>query len=91
VVRDSGEDAHDCQPYGGRERGGDAMANGSALPIHVVRANQPKGLRGLDHKGCGQWKCSRVTSRRCGATGEQAEPTASSGTRVERGQPVSLP
>ena len=31
-----------------------------------------------------------MVSRRCRATGEQAEPTASTGTRAERGKPVSL-
>jgi hypothetical protein len=32
-----------------------------------------------------------MASRRCRATGEQAEPNSSSGIRAERGKPVSLP
>ena len=41
---------YDCQPQGGRELGWDDMANICKPLINVVRANKPKGLRGLDQK-----------------------------------------
>jgi hypothetical protein len=67
------------------------MANGSELLINVVRSNKPKGCTAWPTREVARWRRSRIVSRRCCATGEQAEPTSSSGTRVERGQPVSLP
>jgi len=92
VVCASGECVHDCEPHGGRELGWDDMANGSELLINVVRTNKPKGLTGLAQKrDVARWRRSRIVSRRCRATGEQVEPNSSTGTRAERGKPVSLP
>jgi hypothetical protein len=54
VVRNSGEVASDCQPQGGQERGGEAMANSGEPLITGVSTNKPKGLPGLDHQGGGQ-------------------------------------
>jgi hypothetical protein len=47
------EGVHDCQPYGGRERGWADRANGRALLLNVVSSNKPKGLHGVAPKGWG--------------------------------------
>src|SRR5215813_5193578 len=71
--------------------GWDDMANGSELPINVVRTNTPKGLQGLAQKGWGQGETLPHRLPQMPRHRRTGRASLIHGPRAERGKPVSLP
>jgi len=68
------------------------MVNICELLINAVRTSKPKMLTGLSQKAGGPaWAFPLRPAQTDTATGEQAGPTPSVGTDMERGKPIILP